>query len=170
MKIIHAKHLGMCFGVKDAIELATETAKQGPLTILGDLVHNEVVLNELRMKGIRFESKPARVSTKNVLVTAHGASERRLDEARDFGLNILEATCPLVRTAHRHLTQLVREGFYPVIIGRRDHVEVRGMTEDLREFDVVLSANDVANSANARALTSFPKRRNRLKKFARWFN
>lgn len=145
MKIIRAEHLGMCFGVKEAIELAVKRAKHEPLTVLGDLVHNEVVLNELRMKGIRFESNPASVPTKSVLVTAHGASERRLNEARDFGLNVLEATCPLVRVAHRNLIQLVRKGFYPIIIGRRDHVEVRGMTEDLSEFDVVLSENDVAN-------------------------
>jgi 4-hydroxy-3-methylbut-2-enyl diphosphate reductase len=57
----------------------------------------------------------------------------------------LEATCPLVHVAHRSLQRLVGEGFHPVIIGKRDHVEVRGMTEDLEEFDVVLDENDVAN-------------------------
>jgi 4-hydroxy-3-methylbut-2-enyl diphosphate reductase len=60
-------------------------------------------------------------------------------------LNVLEATCPLVRVAHRSLAKLVQEGYHPVIIGKRDHVEVRGMTEDLGEFDVVLGEDDVAN-------------------------
>ena len=55
MKIIRAEHLGMCFGVRDAIALALETAKREPLTILGDLVHNETVLAELRAKGIRLD-------------------------------------------------------------------------------------------------------------------
>ena len=50
MKIIRAEHLGMCFGVKDAIALALATARHGPLTILGDLVHNETVLAELHAK------------------------------------------------------------------------------------------------------------------------
>ncbi len=59
MKIIRAEHLGMCFGVRDAIALAVETAEREPLTILGDLVHNETVLAELRAKGIRFEQNPA---------------------------------------------------------------------------------------------------------------
>lgn len=68
-----------------------------------------------------------------------------MGETRRMGLNVLEATCPLVLVAHRSLAKLVREGFHPVIIGKRDHVEVRGMTEDLNEFDVVLSENDVAN-------------------------
>ena len=145
MKIIRAEHLGMCFGVKDAIALAMETARHEPLTILGDLVHNETVLAELRVLGIGIRQNPAEVKTQTVMVTAHGASERRISETRGLGLNVLEATCPLVRVAHRSLAKLVREGFHPVIIGKRDHVEVRGMTEDLDEFDVVLSENDVAN-------------------------
>jgi 4-hydroxy-3-methylbut-2-enyl diphosphate reductase len=145
MKIIRAEHLGMCFGVKDAIALALETARREPLTILGDLVHNETVLAELRAEGIRIGQKPAEVATQTVMISAHGASERRMDETRRLGLNVLEATCPLVRVAHRSLAKLVQEGYHPVIIGKRDHVEVRGMTEDLGEFDVVLGEDDVAN-------------------------
>src|SRR5208282_616743 len=144
MKIIRAEHLGMCFGVKDAIALALETAKREPLTILGDLVHNETVLVELRAKGICIEQQPAAANTRTVMITAHGASERKLRETRERGLNVLEATCPLVHIAHRSLAKLVCEGFHPVIIGKRDHVEVRGMTEDLGEFDVVLDEDDVA--------------------------
>ena len=135
----------MCFGVKDAIALALETARREPLTILGDLVHNETVLAELRAEGIRIGQKPAEVATQTVMISAHGASERRMDETRRLGLNVLEATCPLVRVAHRSLAKLVQEGYHPVIIGKRDHVEVRGMTEDLGEFDVVLGEDDVAN-------------------------
>jgi 4-hydroxy-3-methylbut-2-enyl diphosphate reductase len=144
MKIIRAEHLGMCFGVRDAIALAVETAKREPLTVLGDLVHNETVLAELRAKGIRFEQQSAKVGTQTVMVTAHGASERALNETRSRGLNVLEATCPLVHVAHRALAKLVHEGFHPVVIGRRDHVEVRGMTEDLDEFDVVLCEEEIA--------------------------
>src|SRR5208283_3828898 len=142
MKIIRAEHLGMCFGVKDAIALALETARREPLTILGDLVHNETVLADLRAEGIRIEQKPAVIATQTGMITAHGASERRMSETRGLGLNVLEATCPLVRVAHRSLAKLVREGFHPVIIGKRDHVEVRGLTGDLDTFDVVLDGED----------------------------
>jgi len=79
-----------------------------------------------------------------VMVTAHGASERALNETRRLGLNVLEATCPLVHVAHRSLKKLVEEGFHPVVIGKREHVEVRGMTEDLAEFDVVLVEEEIA--------------------------
>ncbi len=143
MKILRAEHLGMCFGVRDAIALAVETVRHEPLTVLGDLVHNETVLTELRAQGIRFESRPDGVASRNVMVTAHGASARALSRTRARGLNVVEATCPLVHVAHRALAKLVAEGFHPVIIGKRDHVEVRGMTEDFAVFDVVLSAADV---------------------------
>jgi len=144
MKIIRAEHLGMCFGVKDAIALALETARHEPLTILGDLVHNETVLAELLAKGVRVKQSTAEVTTQTVMVTAHGASEKKINETRKLGLNVLEATCPLVHVAHQSLAKLVREGFYPIIIGKRDHVEVRGMTEDLREFEVILGEDDIA--------------------------
>jgi 4-hydroxy-3-methylbut-2-enyl diphosphate reductase len=144
MKILRAEHLGMCFGVRDAIELAMQTAVTQPLTVLGDLVHNETVLTRLRAQGVQFQNEAAAVTTPQVMITAHGASQRKLAETRARGLRVLEATCPLVHMAHRAVARLVSEGFHPVIIGQRQHVEVRGITEDLAAFDVILSAEDVA--------------------------
>ena len=143
MKIIRAEHLGMCFGVRDAIALALERAEAAPLTILGDLVHNTTVLAALQARGIAIAHEAAQVKTHTVMVTAHGASERALANTRALGLNVVEATCPLVHTAHRAVTALVRDGYHPVIIGQRAHVEVRGLTEDLAAFDVVLDERDV---------------------------
>jgi 4-hydroxy-3-methylbut-2-en-1-yl diphosphate reductase len=143
MRIVRANHLGMCFGVRDAITTALQQARQGPLTILGELVHNEAVLSVLRQRGIQIEDQVANIRTENVLITAHGASERTLGKLHAEGLNVAEATCPLVHHAHRAVQRLVRENFHPVIIGQRNHVEVRGLTEDLHEYDVVLSEEDV---------------------------
>jgi 4-hydroxy-3-methylbut-2-en-1-yl diphosphate reductase len=135
--------MGMCFGVRDAIALAVQEAARGPLTVLGELVHNQTVLDDLRARGIRFCREADGVDTPSVIITAHGASERRMKTVRDRGLRVLDATCFLVRTAHCAAITLVREGFHPVVVGRRDHVEVRGLTEDLEEFDVVLEDDDV---------------------------
>jgi 4-hydroxy-3-methylbut-2-enyl diphosphate reductase len=143
MKILRAEHLGMCFGVRDAIALALQHAEAAPLTVLGDLVHNETVLATLRAKGVTIEQQANRVKTPTVMVTAHGASERAKENTRALGLNVIEATCPLVRLAHRAVARLVRDGFHPVIIGKRDHVEVRGLTGDLPELDVILSDADI---------------------------
>jgi 4-hydroxy-3-methylbut-2-enyl diphosphate reductase len=143
MKIIRAEHLGMCFGVRDAIALALKENAAAPLTILGDLVHNERVLGELKARGIAIESELNAVATQTVMITAHGASERAVNAIKQRGLNVLEATCPLVKVAHSAIVGLAEQGFHPVIIGQRGHVEVRGLTGDLQEFDVVLSEADV---------------------------
>jgi 4-hydroxy-3-methylbut-2-enyl diphosphate reductase len=135
----------MCFGVRDAINLALNQSE--PVTILGDLVHNETVLQQLRSQGVKIQHQVADIATPNVMITAHGASERALGRIRERGLNVLEATCPLVHYAHRTVAKLVKEGCHPVIIGKRDHVEVRGLTEDLPEYDVVLTEEDVARLA-----------------------
>ena len=134
----------MCFGVRDAITLAIERSREEPLTILGDLVHNETVLAEMQASGIKVAHETSAVGTQTVMITAHGASWKMMRSVRDSGLNVVEATCPLVHVAHRAVTKLVAEGFHPVIIGKRGHVEVRGLTEDLAEFDIVLSEEEVA--------------------------
>ena len=151
VRIIRAAHLGMCFGVRDAIVLALDSAADGPLTILGDLVHNPTVLGELEARGIAVAQDVADVKTPMVMVTAHGTSERTLARTRALGLTVVEATCPLVHVAHRAVSALARDGYHVVIIGQRNHVEVRGLTGDLDDFDVVLDEADV------RALEAHPR-------------
>ena len=145
MRILRAAHLGMCFGVRDAIALALEHADAGPLTILGDLVHNPTVLGALHAKGIAVVQDVADVKTPTLMVTAHGTSERTLARTRALGLTVVEATCPLVHVAHRAVTSLALRGYHVVIVGQRDHVEVRGLTGDLDRdgFNVVLEDDDV---------------------------
>ena len=133
----------MCFGVRDAIALALEHAEAGPVTILGDLVHNPTVLGALEAKGIAVAQTVADVKTPTVMVTAHGTSERSLARTRALGLRVVEATCPLVHVAHRAVAALARDGYHVVIVGQRDHVEVRGLTGDLDRCDVVLEDEDI---------------------------
>jgi 4-hydroxy-3-methylbut-2-enyl diphosphate reductase len=135
--------MGMCFGVRRAVIRALAAAERQPLTILGDLVHNETVLEDLRARGVRTCAEVGDIGTATVMITAHGASEGRLAQLRGRGLRVLNATCPLVRAAHRAVAMLVSDGCHPVIVGRAGHVEVRGLTEDLDACDVVLTDEDV---------------------------
>jgi 4-hydroxy-3-methylbut-2-enyl diphosphate reductase len=135
--------MGMCFGVRKAIIRARAAAEREPLTILGDLVHNETVLADLRARGIRTCAESRDIDTAVVMITAHGASGRRMAQLRGRGLRVLNATCPLVRAAHRAVALLISDGCHPVIVGQRGHVEVRGLTEDLESFDVLLHDEDV---------------------------
>jgi 4-hydroxy-3-methylbut-2-enyl diphosphate reductase len=143
LRIIRAQHLGMCFGVRDAIALAHEHAATAPLTILGDLVHNATVSAELRRRGIAIAQDLTQVQTPTVMVTAHGTSDRTLAKTRALGFEVVEATCPLVHVAHKAVRALVRDRYHPVIVGQRGHVEVRGLTGDLDAFDIVLDDEDV---------------------------
>src|SRR5258705_12334835 len=112
MRILRAAHLGTCFGVRDALALALEHAEAGPLTILGDLVHNPTVLGALETKGIAVAQDVAHVKTRTLMVTAHGTSERTLARTRALGFTVVEATCPLVRVAHRAVLTLARQGYH----------------------------------------------------------
>jgi len=169
--IRRAEHLGMCFGVRDAIALALQESQNQPLSVLGELVHNERVLAELRKRGVKIAREAAEVPTATVMITAHGAAERRIAEAKRQGLRVIEATCPLVHRAHDALRRLVARGFHPVVIGLRGHVEVRGLTEDFADVDVVLTAEEVARmQARARfgviAQTTQPVER--VRELVRW--
>ena len=142
--------MGMCFGVRDAIELALQRADTGPLTILGDLVHNPDVLRALRARASPACATSPRWRTPAVMVTAHGASDRLLARTRASGLEVIEATCPLVHVAHRAVKALLRDGYHPVIIGQRDHAEVRGLTE--------ISTTSTSSSTKATSSASRPTR------------
>ena len=76
MEVRTAEHLGMCFGVRDAIDLALRLTRQGPITILGDLVHNPDVVAELDQAGAQRAHHREEVTTKAVLLTAHGTANR----------------------------------------------------------------------------------------------
>lgn len=143
MKILRAEHMGMCFGVRDAILLASHAAAIRPLTILGELVHNPTVLNRLRALGIDIKYSAEEVATSHAMITAHGTSNKAASHALNLGLTLMDATCPLVKLAHRSVNALVRDGYHPVIIGKASHVEVRGMTEDLDQFNVIESEQDL---------------------------
>lgn len=143
LTVLRSKHMGMCFGVRDAISMANRVVRSRPLTILGELVHNAKVLGDLKDQGVQFEDKPEAVQTETAMITAHGTSQRARARARQEGLQLRDATCPLVHFAHKQVQELVGAGYHPVIIGRHGHVEVRGLTEDLTQCDVVLSETDI---------------------------
>jgi len=81
MRVLRARHLGMCFGVRDAIALAVRESARQPVTVLGELVHNETVLDDLRARGVRFCGDVGDVETQRVMITAHGASDGRLADS-----------------------------------------------------------------------------------------
>ena len=123
MNIHTATHYGMCFGVREALRRAHDAAAAGPVTVLGELVHNPVVAEQLRTLGVRTGGLDDRASagTVQVLITAHGASDRDRGAWREAGHRVTDTTCPLVHRAHQALASLVARGCQPVVIGQRGH-------------------------------------------------
>lgn len=145
MKIILAEHFGMCFGVRDAVAQAERLATEGPLTILGELVHNPVVRERLAARGVRETPlSHTRSTSHRVMITAHGASDAKRSEWRAAGFDVADGTCPLVRHAHEQLRQLVAVGFFPVVIGKPGHVEVEGLIGDFPDAVVLSSPEDIS--------------------------
>lgn len=144
--LVMASHFGMCFGVKAAIATAQKLASKSPVTILGELAHNATVKKSLERKGAKHgELKGSEASTKHVIITAHGASDKDRKRWAELGHRVTDTTCPLVHKAHAALRNLVAEGYAPVVIGKPDHVEVRGLMGDFPEAQAILNVEDVGS-------------------------
>ncbi|MEM7235844.1 MAG: 4-hydroxy-3-methylbut-2-enyl diphosphate reductase [Planctomycetota bacterium] len=155
MRVTVAKSLGTCFGVQDAIDLAMDEAYKDDLTIIGQLVHNPQTVGRLRKNGVQIIDKlapadepkkrldPSNIQTRNVMITAHGAPESVHEHARNLGYNVIDASCPLVLRVHKAIARYVREGYHPVVIGQAQHVEVRGIVGDLKDYTVILDESEI---------------------------
>ncbi|MEM7164659.1 MAG: 4-hydroxy-3-methylbut-2-enyl diphosphate reductase [Planctomycetota bacterium] len=144
MKISVARALGTCFGVQDAIDAAMDESFRDNLTIVGQLVHNPQIVAQLLDNGVRIvDSIDDPIDTNNVMITAHGAPASLKAELEKRGHTVFDASCPLVLKVHVKVARLVRDGFFPVVIGQRNHVEVRGIVGDLEEFDVIRDVEEI---------------------------
>lgn len=148
MKINVAKHCGFCSGVKHAIELAESSlAQYGKIAVLGDLVHNKDVMNDLRSKGLVYIRSLGEINGMPLLLRAHGTDKDIIKESADRGIIIIDATCPLVLDIHRHAKELESENRQVIIIGDKDHDEVLGIKSYLINACVINSLEDLENCA-----------------------
>lgn len=148
MQIVLAEAFGMCFGVRDALATMNEIDDPAQVAVHGELVHNEQVLHQLEIKGFRQVSEQDRQtlpSTDRVLITAHGISDRERARLQLAGKTLIDTTCPLVSRAHDAALKLRDAGCHVIVIGRRGHVEVQGLIEDLTHYDIVQDLADVRN-------------------------
>jgi 4-hydroxy-3-methylbut-2-enyl diphosphate reductase len=153
MKIIKADVLGMCFGVRDALAIIEDVRNPDAVTIHGELVHNEKVLDDLSARGFRMIGESQRrplPMTQTVLITAHGVSDKERARLEAAGKELIDTTCPLVTRAHEAAQKLQADGRHILVIGKRGHVEVQGIIEDLRSFDVLQSPDEVRTYPHAR--------------------
>ena len=127
--VILAGSAGFCYGVKRAVELAERTAREaGQCWMLGDLIHNTHVVEDLANKGVRKTADPAALTAGDtVVIRSHGELKSVLDHLERQGVTCVNATCPNVIRIQRLVAQAEAEGRQPVIIGEPSHPEVVGV-------------------------------------------
>jgi 4-hydroxy-3-methylbut-2-enyl diphosphate reductase len=144
MKILLAKDAGYCFGVRDAVKLAYDTAdKDGEVYMLGHIVHNENVVKDLDGAGAKVvDSLDSIPKDKPVLFRAHGTSVETWDNAKKNNMNIVDATCPLVLEIHDEVKKLEAEGRKIIIVGDHGHDEVKGIASQVKNPIIVSSSKE----------------------------
>jgi 4-hydroxy-3-methylbut-2-enyl diphosphate reductase len=149
MEIIIAENTGLCYGVRRALNIVrrTRVAGGGPVTTLGDLIHNPRVIADLERRGIRSIAAPEDVRGGTVIIRSHGIppeDRRRLLRKK---AEVVDATCPIVKGIQELINGLSRAGREVVLVGNPGHPEVRGLLGYGRGRVVL-----VEDEAGARAL------------------
>jgi (E)-4-hydroxy-3-methyl-but-2-enyl pyrophosphate reductase len=140
-KVIMAQEVGFCFGVKRAIDMTRQAlAESDNVFILGDLIHNKHVTESLEREGLRKVSDFAEEKNGTMVIRAHGLPKARIQEARDQGLKIVDATCPIVARTQEAALSLEARGYQVVIIGDKHHAEVIGIVGALEQPALVIGS------------------------------
>ena len=144
MKIIIAEDAGYCFGVRDAVNLAYDTSeKYNDVYMLGDIVHNENVVNDLNKAGAKVVEKIEDVpDSKKILFRAHGTKPEIWEKAESQGKNIIDATCPLVHEIHDEVKKLDQEGRKIIVVGDHGHDEVVAIAAQVKNPIIVSSKEE----------------------------
>ena len=149
MQVKLASKHGFCFGVEGAIELAEKTVKEhgaGNVVALGPVIHNKHVVERLEEAGLNQSARLDEIAPgTTILIRSHGASPETLAQAEAKNLNIVDATCVLVKRAQNVVKQLHEEGYQVVMIGDKNHPEVKGVIGYAPNVIVVDSPEELAD-------------------------
>jgi len=144
MKIILAKPRGFCAGVTRAIETVEKAIEKfgTPVYVRHEIVHNKFVVESLRKKGAIFVNEVEQIPVGAITIfSAHGVSDKVEDEALNRGLDVIDATCPLVSKVHREAKKYEEDDYEIILIGHRGHPEVEGTRGRVKK-PVILVTNE----------------------------
>lgn len=129
MEIIVAKNTGLCYGVKRALKLARETrrCRDGRVSTLGDLIHNPQVIADLESRGVASMDALKDIKEGTVIIRSHGVSPEIYKTLKKKKLEIVDATCPIVKKIQGLVAKLARENKEIIIVGNKEHPEIKGL-------------------------------------------
>lgn len=141
MQITLSENLSYCVGVKRTLTLVEKLLADNPgksYYMLGEIVHNEHVINDLKSKGLHIIYDLDKMENDGtVIIQSHGASQETLTKLRERNIDFIDATCPMVGLIHKRISELEEDGYFPVIIGKKGHDEVTGIAGQVEEFLIV---------------------------------
>ena len=146
MNIILGKKAGFCGGVINSVNKSNELLdKYNNLYCLGEIVHNTRVVKSLEDKGMTFiESLDEVKDGSNVVIRAHGVAKSIYEEAEKRNITLLDLTCPKVLLIHKEAEDLVKDGYYIILVGKKDHPEIIGTISYCNEDSLIIeSQHDV---------------------------
>lgn len=144
MNIILAKPRGFCAGVMRAIETVEKAINKfgSPVYVRHEIVHNKFVVESLRQKGAIFVKEVDEIPPGAITIfSAHGVSDKVEEDAGNRGLDVIDATCPLVSKVHREAKKYEEENYEIILIGHRGHPEVEGTSGRVKK-EVILVTNE----------------------------
>lgn len=143
MRVVRAKHAGVCYGVERALDMAVVAMMDEEDTYtLGPLIHNPTVVKQLEEQGVRSAERVEDIEGGIVVIRSHGVEPHVMQELKDKGLTVIDATCPHVAKAQRSAGELRDAGGTVIVIGRAEHPEVKGLCGHAGECAVVVADVD----------------------------
>jgi 4-hydroxy-3-methylbut-2-enyl diphosphate reductase len=129
MEIIVADKSGLCYGVKRALRLArsTRVRRKGQVLTLGELIHNPMAIASLKKMGIQTVAFPSSIREGTVIIRSHGVAPAVYKALKKKGVEIVDATCPIVRKIQRLVEGLAKKGAEIIIVGDPEHPEIQGI-------------------------------------------
>jgi (E)-4-hydroxy-3-methyl-but-2-enyl pyrophosphate reductase len=146
MKVLVAERCGFCLGVKNAIAMAEQALKTNKhIYSLGPVIHNDQVVEKLAQEGLQTVKSIEEIPAGTVLIRSHGATLAQLGEIQNKGLDIIDATCVLVKRVQKIAAQFNKDGYKVVIIGDANHPEVRAVAGFATDVVVVNGPEDLGS-------------------------
>ena len=146
IKILLSAPRGFCAGVERAIEIVEKSIKKygAPVYVRHEIVHNKFVVDDLKMKGAIFVEELEEIQDRSrpVIFSAHGVPKQIPDDAKNYKMSYIDATCPLVSKVHREAENLNKAGYHIILIGHQNHPEVVGTMGQLPHGSIELIQNE----------------------------